>query len=167
LYGFSWILWAGWCQARLPRELIDELRSRQIVFVHSGGWKKLEEARVSRDVFDKALLANAGADSLVLDYYGLVEQMGVIFPLCTFGARHVPCWADVIVRDSWTGKPLKDSEGQLQLLNSITYGTPCHSVLTEDMGRLLPGTCGCGRQGRRFEFLGRIPRAEIRGCANV
>jgi hypothetical protein len=167
VYGFSWMLWAGWCQAGLPEEIRAELRSRRIFFVHSGGWKKLEHAQVPRTVFDQTLLADAAPGSLVLDYYGLVEQMGVIFPLCPAGSRHVPRWADVIVRDSWTGEPLAEGEGQLQLLNVISWGTPCHSVLTEDMGRLLPGVCACGRQGRRFELLGRVPRAEIRGCANV
>lgn len=167
VYGFSWMLWAGWCQAKLPDELKTELRSRRICFVHSGGWKKLEHAQVPRVVFDQSLLADAAPGSIVLDYYGLVEQMGVIFPLCPEGARHVPLWADVIVRDSWTGTPLAEGEGQLQLLNVISWGTPCHSVLTEDMGCLLPGNCPCGRQGRRFELLGRVPRAEIRGCANV
>ncbi len=167
VYGFSWMLWAAWAQARLPDELAAELRARRITFVHSGGWKKLEHAQVPRPVFDDALLASAAPGSLVLDYYGLVEQMGVIFPLCSGGARHVPRWADVIVRDSWTGEALADGEGQLQLLNVLSWGAPCHSVLTEDMGRLLPGDCSCGRQGRRFELLGRVPRAEIRGCANV
>jgi hypothetical protein len=57
--------------------------------------------------------------------------------------------------------------GMLQLLNPLAYGAPYHSVLTEDLGRIIPGTCACGRAGRQFELLGRVPKAELRGCANV
>ena len=101
------------------------------------------------------------------DFYGLVEQMGIIYPMCEYGARHVPVWADVIIRDVYTLKPLMEETGQIQLLNVLAYGAPYHSVLTEDVGRLIPGECPCGRKGRRFDLLGRVPRAEIRGCANV
>jgi Acyl-protein synthetase, LuxE len=55
----------------------------------------------------------------------------------------------------------------LQLLNVLAHGAPYHSVLTEDLGRLAEGQCPCGRPGRRFQLLGRVPKAELRGCANV
>lgn len=167
VYGFSWILWQAWMNAVLPLALSTELARRSVTFVHSGGWKRLDHARVDPATFSAGLLGTVGPGSMVLDYYGLVEQMGIVFPLCASGSRHVPRWADVIVRDSWTLEPLSERPGQLQLMNSITFGSPCHNVLTEDLGRLLPGDCSCGRRGRRFEFLGRVPRAEVRGCANV
>ena len=167
VYGFSWILWLALAEAKLPEELQSALRQKTVAFVHSGGWKKLEDRKVDRATFEATLLAQVGPGSCVVDYYGLVEQMGVVFPLCDQNSRHVPRWADVIVRDSWTMEPLAEGEGQLQLLNTISHGSPCHSVLTEDMGRLLPGRCGCGRLGRRFELIGRVPKAELRGCANV
>jgi hypothetical protein len=167
VYGFSWILWLAWAGNALPAELKQELTRRKIAFVHSGGWKKLEDQKVSHEVFDSTLLQQSAAGSVVVDYYGLVEQMGIVFPMCSHGSRHVPRWAEVLVRDSWTLEALPEGEGQLQLLNSITFGSPCHSVLTEDMGRLLPGDCPCGRKGRRFELIGRVPKAEVRGCANV
>lgn len=167
VYGFSWMVWLAWAQRRLPAELAAELRTRRIAFVHSGGWKKLEASSVDRETFDAALLAGCAPGSTVLDYYGLVEQLGIVYPLCEHGARHVPRWAAVLVRDSWTLEPLPAAPGQIQLLNAITWGTPSHSVLTEDLGRLLPGPCPCGRAGPRFELLGRVPKAELRGCSNV
>jgi hypothetical protein len=167
VYGFTWVLWTAWAQGHMPTDVADTLRSRKVSFVHSGGWKKLESIRVDRGAFDHALLDGCGAGSTVVDYYGLVEQVGVIYPLCEHGARHVPVWADVIVRDSFTLEPLADAPGQLQLLNPLPVGGPYHSVLTEDLGRLLPDNCACGRLGRRFELIGRVPKAELRGCANV
>jgi hypothetical protein len=34
------------------------------------------------------------------------------------------------------------------------------------MARLVPGDCACGRHGQRFELIGRVPKSEVRGCAN-
>jgi len=76
-------------------------------------------------------------------------------------------WADIVVRDPISLAPLEGEPGLLQLLNVLAVGAPYHSVLTEDTGRVVPGACPCGRSGKRFELLGRLPKAEVRGCANV
>ena len=167
VYGFTWILWQAWRAVEMPAAVRAALAGKTIHFVHSGGWKRLEDERVGRSRFDDALLTGLATTSAVIDYYGLVEQIGIIYPLCAHGARHVPVWADVLVRDPWTGAALAEAEGQLQLLNVLALGAPYHSVLTEDLGRLLPGPCPCGRSGRRFELIGRVAKAEVRGCANV
>ena len=167
VYGFTWILHAAWGGTPVPDEVRSRLAGKTICFVHSGGWKKLEAARVTREAFDEGLLAGLSAESKVVDFYGLVEQVGVIYPLCEYGFRHTPVWADVIVRDSMDLTPLAGEPGQLQLMNVLASGAPYHSVLTEDIGRIVPGRCPCGRSGKRFELLGRLPKSEARGCANV
>jgi hypothetical protein len=167
VYGFTSILWQAWLGADLPASVREAIAGKTIHFVHSGGWKKLEAARIDRRQFDAGLLAGLSDRSRVIDYYGLVEQVGVIFPLCEHGFHHVPRWAEVVVRDPWTLAPIPDQPGLLQLQNVLAHGAPYHSVLTEDLGRLFPGRCACGRAGRRFELLGRVPRTELRGCANV
>jgi phenylacetate-coenzyme A ligase PaaK-like adenylate-forming protein len=166
IYGFTSILWQSWAAADIPQSAREKLADTRLDFVHSGGWKKLEAEKVTREVFDARLLAASGPGSRVVDYYGLVEQVGIVLPLCSEGFRHVPVWADVIVRDAHTLAPVTGA-GMLQLLNTLALGAPYHSVLTEDVGRLREGDCACGRQGKRFELLGRIPKAETRGCANV
>jgi phenylacetate-coenzyme A ligase PaaK-like adenylate-forming protein len=143
------------------------LARTRITFVHSGGWKRLEAERIDAATLERELLAPTAPGSRVLDYYGLVEQVGLIFPLCAGGFRHVPVWADVVVRNAVNLDPLEDQPGLLQLLNVLPRGAPCQSVLTEDLGRIASGACSCGRSGKRFEFLGRVPKAEVRGCANV
>lgn len=168
VYGFTWILWRAWGALEKPEAIGRLLSGKHMHFVHSGGWKKLEAAKVRREQFDAALLRDLAPGSRVLDFYGLVEQAGIIYPLCEAGFRHAPVWADVLVRDPLTMQALAGGEaGLLQLVNTLAWGAPYHSVLTEDLGRLVPGPCPCGRQGRRFELLGRLPKAEIRGCANV
>lgn len=166
VYGFTWILHCAWGGADMPDRVRSRLAGKTICFVHSGGWKKLEAERVSRQAFDGGLLEGLAPESRVVDFYGLVEQPGIVYPLCEHGFRHVPVWADVIVRDPITLAPLEGESGLLQLMNTLAVGAPYHSVLTEDLGRVVPGACPCGR-GKRFELLGRLPKAEIRGCANV
>jgi len=167
VYGFSWILWLVWGQRQFSKRLTSALKGKTIHFIHSGGWKKLENSKVDRDQFDMKLLEGLSRESKVVDYYGLVEQVGIVYPLCEAGFRHVPVWAEVIVRDSYTLEPVVGTVGQLQLLNTLAKGAPYHSVLTEDIGRIVAGSCPCGRSGRRFELFGRIPKAEVRGCSNV
>jgi hypothetical protein len=167
IYGFTWMLWMAWAKADMPRDVRETLAKTQVHFVHSGGWKKLESIRVDRAQFDKALLATVAPGSAVLDFYGLVEQVGIIYPLCCAGFRHVPRWAAALVRDPWTLERITDKPGMLQLMNVLAFGAPYHNVLTEDMGRIVEGACACGREGHRFDLLGRMPKAEVRGCANV
>lgn len=167
VYGFTWILWQAWASGTLPVEVRSLLVGKRIHFIHSGGWKKLESLQVKRETFDSRLLDGLAIGSRVIDYYGLVEQVGIIYPLCERGYRHVPRWADVLIRDPWTLEPLTDAPGLLQSMNVLAYGSPYHNVLTEDLGRLATGECDCGRAGRRFVLLGRAPKVEVRGCANV
>jgi phenylacetate-coenzyme A ligase PaaK-like adenylate-forming protein len=167
-YGFTWILWQVIAEIRKDDQLRELFSRKHVRFVHSGGWKKLEAARIERATFEQVLLSTVAPSSTVLDFYGLVEQNGLIMPLCEEGARHVASWGDVIIRDPATLAPVAPGEsGMLQLSNLLARGAPYHSVLTEDVGRALPDDCACGRQGRRFELIGRMPKAELRGCANV
>jgi hypothetical protein len=140
------------------------------VLLHSGGWKKLTAMAVDKPTFNERI---AGIWSLpssrVIDFYGAVEQVGVPYPDCEAGVKHVPYWADVLTRRSDTLEPAAPGEpGLLQLINCLPLSAPNHSVLTEDLGELayLDG-CPCGRRGRAFVFRGRAPRAELRGCSDV
>lgn len=167
VYGFTSVLWDAWASRPIPAHLRSRLGQTRIAFVHSGGWKRLEDREVDAATLERELLATAGPGSRVLDFYGLVEQVGLVFPLCEHGSRHVPVWADVVVRNAVTLDSLVREAGLLQLLNVLARGTPSHSVLTEDLGRIVPGPCSCGRSGKRFDLLGRVPKAELRGCSNV
>jgi hypothetical protein len=167
VYGFTWMLWLAWADQAFPEEVRQALAGKRVTFVHSGGWKKLEAQKVGPEAFNAKLMDGLDPSSQVIDFYGLVEQVGTIYPLCPCGYRIAPAWADVLVRDPITGECLQENIGQLQMMNAISWGAPYHNVLTEDLGRLIPGGCSCGRSGTVFELIGRIPKSEVRGCANV
>lgn len=167
VYGFTWVLWRLWACNDMPADVAQRLRDMSVTYVHSGGWKKLEDESVSPAALKQKLLDISGPGSRVVDYYGLVEQNGLIYPECEAGWRHVPLWADVLGRDPYDHSLVYGAPAQLQLMNVTPHGAPYHNVLTEDLAEVRTDPCTCGRSGRRFRLLGRLPKAETRGCANV
>lgn len=167
-YGFTYILYQS------HQQLIaagGEFRAHpDSVLLHSGGWKRMTSLSVDKATFNRTI---AGAWKLpasrVIDFYGSVEQVGMAYPDCPEGLKHVPYWGEVIVRRADTLEPAAPREpGLIQLLNCLPLSAPNHSVLTEDIGEIvIEDGCGCGRRGRGFVFRGRAPRAELRGCSDV
>jgi hypothetical protein len=162
VYGFTSMLWQAWADNSFPQDVSKLLEQKTIDFVHSGGWKKLESANIGIDLLNTRLLQGLSPSSRVTDFYGMVEQVGLVFPVDADGFRRVPVWACCIARDPHTLESVIDEPGQLQFMNILSRGAPYHSVLTEDMGIVRNSP-----SGRCFRLLGRMPRAEVRGCANV
>lgn len=165
-FGFTFMVWRHLLQA-LEREG-RTLPFRDAILIHSGGWKKLEAEKVSNEHF-KAKAAQLGGFTRVHNFYGMVEQTGSIFMECEAGRLHAPLFADVVVRDSLTWGEVPNGEaGVMQVLSVLPRSYPGHSLLTEDRGRILgEDDCPCGRKGRTFEILGRLPKAEVRGCSDT
>jgi hypothetical protein len=105
----------------------------------------------------------------VINFYGMVEQVGSVFFENALGALHAPIFADVIVRDPATLRPLPaGSRGLLQVLSVLPTSYPGHSLLTEDLGVWRGGDDPrAGMSGRYFHVEGRAPRSEIRGCSDT
>lgn len=167
-YGFTYLLYQA--HAAIAARGAGRPMHADSVLLHSGGWKRLAHQAVSKSDFDAVVSGAWGlAPTRVVDFYGLVEQVGVPYPDCRAGNKHVPYWADVIIRRADTLEPAGVGEvGLIQLLNCLPLGAPNHSVLTEDLGELvLEDGCACGRRGRAFVFRGRAPRAEVRGCSDT
>ena len=95
--------------------------------------------------------------------------MGSVFFEHALGALHAPVFADVIVRDPFTLRPLPPGQpGLLQVLSLLPLSYPGHSLLTEDLGEWTGiDTVEAGMPGRYFRVSGRAPRAEIRGCSDT
>lgn len=166
LFGFTFIIWK-----HVVRALEDQGQRLSIprgILVHGGGWKKLEQEAVSPEEFNARIHAVTGI-SVVRDYYGMAEQTGGICLECPCGHLHTSTWSDILVRrESDYGLCAPGEPGVLQVLSPLPWSYPGHSLLTEDLGVLLgEDDCLCGRQGKYFRVLGRIPRAEVRGCSDT
>ena len=140
---------------------------KKAILLHGGGWKKLENKKISNDVFKKKIFKKFNLQN-IFNYYGLVEQTGSIFIECKCGYFITSNFSDVFIRDS-NFNLLKDNQkGFLQLISLLPTSYPGHNVLTEDIGEIInTKKCSCTIKGKRFLVHGRAEKAEIRGCSDT
>ena len=169
LFGFTFVLYA---HAVLP--LLRSGRRFQLPhgshIVHIGGWKKLTDQQVSKASFNSTMEQVFGVPSAhVVDFYGFTEQMGVTYPDGPEGSKFAPAFADVIVRDPSTFKPLPDGQvGLLEFVTPLPYSYPGIAVLTDDVGMVTERDATSGAwHGTRFQINGRAKMAEVRGCGDI
>jgi hypothetical protein len=168
VYGFTFILWNHLVKPLLAEGICLNLPNIRIL--HSGGWKRLQDQAVEKSVFNEKLARVFGCSpECVIDFYGMVESVGVIFPDCSEGNKHGPAFGDVIVRNPLTLEPVAEGEhGIVQVCSVLPTSFPGNLLLTEDMAKVIAyDGCACGRRGISFRFAGRIPKAELRGCGNL
>ncbi len=164
VFGFTFMVWEY-----LYRRLADRgLDLSRAILVHSGGWKKLKEAEVDNATFRERLRSAFGLER-IYNFYGMAEQTGSVFLEGDDGLLYPPAFADVVVRDPATLEPLPDGmPGIIETVSAIPESYPGHALLTEDMGVIRHRDRGTGgRLGKAFEVLGRVPRAELRGCSDT
>lgn len=166
LFGFTFMVWQYLVQAleRTGRRL--DLAGG--ILVHSGGWKKLQDAAVDPPTFRERVQAVTGVEQ-VINFYGMVEQVGGVYFENPIHHLHAPIYSEVIIRDPVTLAPLPDGQpGLIQVLSCLPISYPGHSLLTEDLGVIRGADPeGTGMGGRYFEVLGRVPKAELRGCSDT
>ncbi len=101
-----------------------------------------------------------------MDFYGMVEQTGVVFIDCSAGHKHAPNFAEVKIRNYMTLEENPIGEpGYIEIMNALPDSYPGMSILTEDIGEVLGvDDCPCGRKGKYFVFRSRLEKPETRGC---
>ncbi len=166
IFGFTFMLWRHLFQ---QRNLLNGKYSLPHAFLlSSGGWKKLESEKISRENF-KQFFADAFGIRHFLDHYAMVEQTGCLYAECEYGHLHASIYSDFIPRRVRDFSPCGVGEpGIVQVLSVLPHSYPGHSLLTEDEGRILGvDDCPCGRNGKYIQVLGRIKQAELRGCSDT
>ena len=166
IFGFTFMMWQYFYEKL--KEQNKTLDLSNAILVHSGGWKKLVEKAVDNETFKMYLKEQTGIEK-IHDFYGMVEQVGSVFVECEEGNLHAPIFADIIVRDPMTLKPLKyGEEGIIEVLSVLPKSYPGHVLLTEDLGTILgEDDCACNKKGKYFRVKGRLPKAELRGCSDT
>lgn len=167
LFGFTFVVWQGLYQSALRQGVQIRFPAGSLL-IHGGGWKRLQDQRVSNDEFKARLRQQFGIEH-IHNYYGMVEQVGSIFMECEHGHLHSPAYGDVIIRDPHTLRPLGVGKpGVIQVQSAIPLSYPGHSLLTEDVGTMHgKDDCPCGRAGSHFTVSGRLPQVEMRGCSDT
>ena len=165
VFGFTSIVWQHFQQA-IP--ISDAPALQGAVLIHGGGWKRMVDQAVSRQEFESAIREKFGI-ARIHDYYGMAEQTGSINMQCEAGSLHCSVFSDIVVRRPADLSPAAlGEEGVVETLSVLPESYPGHALLTEDVG-VLDGIddCPCGRLGKRFRILGRLPKAEKRGCSDT
>lgn len=166
IFGFTFMIWLHFVEALQASKRTINLPEG--IMLHSGGWKNLESQKVDNAHFKSTVKGLTGVTK-IHNFYGMAEQVGSIFVECQAGRLHAPVFADVIVRDPFSFSPLPHGEpGLIQVLSALPTSYPGHSILTEDMGKILGvDNCACGRAGKYFQVLSRLPKTEVRGCSDT
>lgn len=166
LFGFTFMIWQHFYRELL--KLKEALDLSNGILIHGGGWKKLASEAVSPEEFHRRLEDVCGLHD-IHDYYGMVEQTGCIYMECSCGHLHASTYSDVITRRASDFSVCDIGEkGIIQVVSMLPESYPGHSLLTEDEGVILgEDDCPCGRKGKYFKVLGRLPQAEIRGCSDT
>ncbi len=167
VYGFTYIIWLYFIANLLPND-IKELFAKKATLLHGGGWKNLENIKVSQSEFRSKIIENTGIKKII-NYYGMVEQTGSIFMECEKGFLHSNPLCDVLPRSiNNINEISSDNYGLAQVLSTLPTSYPGHSLLTEDLIQINNrNKCSCGRLGTTFKVLGRISKAEKRGCSDT
>jgi hypothetical protein len=168
LFGFTYLIHQGVLEPL--RRSGKKFQLPQMKVLHIGGWKKLTDRKISKGLFNQQVANRFGLpEDQILDIYGFTEQMGLIYPDCPTGFKHVPIFSEVLVREPEQLRVAPDgSEGLLQFLTPLPHSYPGISILTDDLGRITQrGRCSCGRSGTAFEVTGRADETQTRGCGDV
>ena len=168
VFGFTYIMYSNVLKAILAKgEKIQLPKGSKII--HIGGWKKLEAEKVEKSLFNQQLAEGFGIEPTdVIDIYGFTEQMGLNYPDCPCGCKHVSSYVKVLARDVVTREVLPDGqEGMMEFISPIPHSYPGNAVLTDDMGIIEKDPCPYGRPGQRFRITGRMKKAEVRGCGDI
>jgi len=164
MFGFTFMVWIHFYE---HFKNLDVDLSKGIL-IHSGGWKKMIEKSVDPSVFRDSMKEAFGLEK-IHNFYGMVEQIGSIFIEGDDGLLYPPNFSDVIIRDPVTWQPVETGKpGIIQVLSLIPKSYPGNSLLTEDLGVIesIDGGIG-GWMGKGLRVLGRVPKAELRGCSDV
>ena len=168
VFGFTYILYQHVLQSIKKAGTSIKLPQGSKI-IHIGGWKKLESEKISKDLFNEQLSACFGVKPIdIIDIYGFTEQMGLNYPDCECGWKHASSYVRVLVRDTVTHEILPPGKvGLLEFITPLPHSYPGNAVLTDDIGIIDAGTCVSGRAGTRFKVVGRMKKAEVRGCGDI
>ncbi len=162
-FGFTFMVWLYLYEVAVEHRF--DLSNG--VLIHSGGWKRLAERSVDNATLRRRFAEDTGLRR-IHNYYGMVEQLGSVFVEGASGdGLHCPDASDVVIRDPRTWEPQPTGvPGVIEVVSILPRSYPGHVLLTDDIG-VVDGVDDGERPGKRFRVLGRLPRAEPRGCSDT
>jgi len=172
-FGFTWLAYNIFRKHKDDKklqELLYRINVNDKILLHIGGWKKLTDIAVSKDLFNDHMSEFLSLPkNKITDIYGMTEQLGTVYPDCQYGYKHVPLFAEIIIRDTESLEVLPEGKiGFIELISPIPHSYPGIAIISDDLGKIAGvDTCKCGRKGKFFTFEKRSEGAELRGCGDT
>ena len=164
LFSFTYDLFV--LMSRLKELSLSLDLQSSLSIIHGGGWKKNQADSISPKELNK-LINEVIPDCNIINYYGMIEQLGNVYPTCENGYHHTSDMNDIIIRDKYLRETPLGVEGIIQTIMYSSQLKSNFSILTEDIGKVVTYNCSCGRPGKAFLVQGRIKKTEVRGCSNA
>lgn len=171
IFGFTWLIHQIVVNNKNKDE-INQLLSKlkKPIILHIGGWKKLKDISIDKTQFNEMVskFFHTSPDRVV-DFYGMTEQLGTVYPDCPQGYKHAPLYSEILIRDIHDQKVLPiGKSGFIQLISPLPRSYPGVSILTDDIGEIVgKDDCPCGRKGKYFVFRSRSELADPKGCGDT
>lgn len=140
----------------------------KLYVITAGGWKKHAGGMVSRPALQEKMQAQLGMADMrqYRDCFNQVELNSVFFE-CDHHQKHIPPWVHAVARHPETLAALPDGEtGLLSFIDASAISYPAFLV-SDDVGVIRRGACGCGREAVTVEIVRRVEGRASRGCALV
>ena len=134
--------------------------------ITTGGWKGVEEHKVSKEEFNKRVGKALGLNSrYIRDGYGSTDIMTCIAS-CEYHNIHIPPWFHVSIRDpeNIQEEVAEGEHGLIVLMSAYVFSYPAFTM-PADMGISKEIDCECGRTSQVVKIKGRATTGGQRGCA--
>ena len=166
IFGFTSYVFDNLCEKIDNKKLKYDFKNA--ILIHGGGWKKMENKKISNSPFKISLFEKLKIKNII-NYYGLVEQTGSIFIECQKCKSFISSiFSEVLIRDKNFNIQKPGNRGLVQLFSILPTSYPGHSIITEDIGEILPkNKIKCNLDTTHFLIHGRSKQSEIRGCSDV
>jgi long-chain-fatty-acid---luciferin-component ligase len=134
--------------------------------ITTGGWKGVEENKVTREEFNKRVSNAFCVDEKdVRDGYGSTD-IGTCIASCEHHNIHIPPWFHVSIRDpeNIREEVAEGEQGLIVLMSAYIFSYPAFTM-PADMGVVREEKCECGRTSQMVQIKGRATTGGQRGCA--
>ena len=168
IIGYTYIIYDYLLKKRNIK-IAKTIRNNQAKLLHFGGWKKLNNSKVSKEVFNKEVAKKFKiSDKNILDVYGFSEQLGTIYVSQGLGGCKVTNFSHILIRDPKSLKVVEDGKvGFMQFLSVLPLSYPGVSILNDDMGYISKRTFEKNIEKIEFKVESRLDKLELRGCGDT
>ena len=168
IIGYTYIIYDYLLKNRNIK-IAKTIRNNQAKLLHFGGWKKLNNSKVSKEVFNKEVAKKFKiSDKNILDVYGFSEQLGTIYVSQGLGGCKVTNFSHILIRDPKSLKVVEDGKvGFMQFLSVLPLSYPGVSILNDDMGYISKRIFEKNIEKIEFKVESRLDKLELRGCGDT